>query len=117
MVKVAPREKSANTAMCTVTTVAPVWNEKRQAIKKPIRKQTTASTVDHSTTRLKLRQTRIAVSAGKMTNAEIMMEPIICMPITMVTAVRIAIRDLYRSVRIPVALENVSSNVTAKILL
>ena len=42
------------------------------------------------------------------------MAPIIRMPSTMVSAVKMASRALYRSTRIPVAREKPSSKVTAK---
>ena len=47
--------------------------------------------LEHMTTLLKLRQRRIAVSAGKMMRLEISSAPIIRMPITTVTAVSTAI--------------------------
>ena len=64
-------EKIKNTKTLTVTTVGPVWNSNEQAAKKPITKQTTESAAEHMITDLKLRQTRIDVSAGKIINPEI----------------------------------------------
>ena len=52
--------------------------------------------------------------AGKIIRAEIMIAPIIFIPITTVTAVRTDISILYRPVFNPVACEKLSSKVTAK---
>ena len=46
-------------------------------------------------TLLKLLNTRIADSAGKITSAEINSDPTSCMEITMITAMTIAIKRLY----------------------
>ena len=54
----------------------------------------TAAPAEQSTTPRKLRNTRIAVSAGKMTRLEIKSAPIIRIPTTTVTAVSIASRVL-----------------------
>lgn len=62
-------------------------------------------------------QIRIEVRAGKIIIADIRSVPSILIPITIVTAVSREITVLYRFVRIPVAVENVSSKVIAKILL
>ena len=53
----------------------------------PTKKHTTDTAAAHSVTLLKLRHTRMAVSAGKMIRLEISMVPITRMPSTMVTAV------------------------------
>ena len=60
----------------------------------PAQKQTTDMTAAQSTTLRKLRNRRMAVRAGKMIREEISMAPIIRMPSTMVSAVRIASRVL-----------------------
>ena len=57
----------------------------------------------------------MAVSAGKITSEEISMAPIIRIPSTMVSAVRMASRVLQASTFSPVAREKLSSKVTAKI--
>ena len=77
---------------------------------------TTDVTAAQTTTPRKLRNSRMAVRAGKITREEISMAPIIRMPSTMVSAVRTAIRVLYRSTFMPVAREKFSSKVTAKSL-
>ena len=84
--------KNAPTSI--VTTVGPVWKENLQAIKKPIRKQITEKTALVSTTPLKDLHTLIADSAGKIISPLIIIAPIIFIPITIVTAVKIAIRVL-----------------------
>ena len=68
------------------------------------------------TTPRKLLKRRMAVRAGKITREEISMAPIIRMPSTMVSAVRMASSVLYRETRTPVAAEKFSSKVTAKSL-
>ena len=82
----------------------------------PAQKQHTDVTAAHTTTPRKLLNSRMAVSAGKITREEISMAPIIRIPSTMVRAVRMASRVLYQSTRSPVAWEKLSSNVTAKSL-
>ena len=82
----------------------------------PAQKQHTDVTAAHTTTPRKLLNSRMAVSAGKITREEISMAPIIRIPSTMVRAVRMASRVLYQSTRSPVAREKLSSNVTAKSL-
>ena len=54
---------------------------------------------------------------GKIINADMSIDPMILIPITIVIAVKIAINILNASTFIPVALANSSSNVSAKILL
>ena len=56
----------------------------------PATKQQTASTAEQTVTDLKLRNTRIADSAGNIIKLEISSAPIILMPSTTVTAVRMA---------------------------
>ena len=78
--------------------------------------QTTEITAELMITLLKVLHTRMDVRAGNMIRLEMRSAPIIRMPSTIVTAVSIAIRVLYRSAFTPVACANVSSNVMAKIL-
>ena len=56
-----------------------------------MQKQITAKIPEEITTLLKLFHIRIDVSAGKITKLDISMAPIICIPRTIVTAVKIAI--------------------------
>ena len=60
----------------------------------PMQKQITDKTPEDHTTPLKLLNTRMEVSAGKMIRLEISMAPIIRNPSTMVTAVQTAISTL-----------------------
>ena len=60
----------------------------------PIKKHTTDTTPEDTTTPRKLLNTRMDVSAGKITRLEISMAPIILMPRTIVMAVRTAIKRL-----------------------
>ena len=64
----------------------------------------------------KLRNSRIAESAGKTISADVSSEPTRFMASTMMTAVTTAISRLYILARMPVAAAKVSSNVTANIL-
>ena len=61
----------------------------------PQKKQTTETSAEEMTTPLKLRQTRMEVSAGKIIRLEINIAPIIRIPTTIVTAVSRAIRRVY----------------------
>ena len=104
-----------NAIRFAVTTVAPVCKPRRQAVKKPAIKHTRETETEHISTPLNVVQTRIAVMAGKTISAEIINEPIIFMPSTIVSAVKTAISILYKFVLMPVAFEKFSSNVTANI--
>lgn len=110
-------EKTANAIAFTATTLAPAGIEKMKDTQSPVKKHTTETIADIVTTVLNVLQTRIAVSAGKITILEMSIAPMILMPITIVIAVRSAISVLYIPVCVPVAFAKVSSNVTAKILL
>ena len=81
----------------------------------PSTKHTTDTIDEHTTTDLKLRHSRIAVSAGKMMRLDISSAPIMRMPITTVTAVNTAMTVLYSCYFVPVARAKVSSKVTANI--
>ena len=83
---------------------------------RPVTKHKTELTAAKSTTPRKDLKSRMAVRAGKITRDEISMAPIIRIPRTMVRAVRMARRVLYRSTRRPVARAKLSSKVTAKSL-
>lgn len=78
-------------------------------------KQLTDRTAETSIVVLNWRQTRIAVRDGNTIKLEIKSVPIMRMPNTTVMAVRKAIIILYNFVLVSVAIENVSSKVTAKI--
>ena len=62
----------------------------------PMQKQITDKIPEDHTTPLKLLNTRMEVSAGKMIRLEISIAPIIRIPSTMVTAVKTAISTLKR---------------------
>ena len=98
------------------TTVAPTGVEKAKEMVSPVQKQTTDVTAAQRITLRKLLNSRMAVSAGKITREEISMAPIIRIPSTMVRAVRIASRVLYQLTFSPVAREKFSSKVMAKSL-
>ena len=65
----------------------------------------------------KLLKIRIAESAGNTIKLEIIIAPIKRIPITIVNAVRTAIKPLYKFAFIPDAVAKFSSNVTRNILL
>ena len=75
--------KSRNTTRFATTTLAPGAVSKVRDRKKPNRKQTTDTKAAQITTLRKLRQTRIAVTEGKIIRLEISSAPIIIMPSTM----------------------------------
>ena len=85
-------------------------------ISSPTTAQTTEITAAQKITPRKLRNSRMADSAGKTISAEVSREPTRFMARTMMTAVTTAISRLYMPARIPVAAAKVSSKVTAKIL-
>ena len=105
------------TAALTITTLAPVGVSQEYDTHIPTKKQQSESTPEQRITDLNFLQTLIEESAGKIISAEISSVPIILIPITIVRAVKSAITVLYTPVLRPVALENVSSKVTAKIRL
>ena len=69
----------------------------------PMIRHTTEITAEFTVTLLNVRHTRMDVSAGKMIRLEMRSAPIILIPSTMVTAVRMAISVLYMSAFTPVA--------------
>ena len=79
--------------------------------------QITDAHAEHITTALKFLNTRIAESAGKITSADIKSEPTRFIASTIITAIIVAVSTLNASVLTPVAFANVSSKVTANILL
>ena len=109
--------KIANAAMSAITIVAPTGVFTRIEIRIPTAAQHTDRHAEQTVTDLKLLNTRMAESAGKIMSAEISSEPTRFIAITMMTAMIIAIIRLYTCVFIPVAREKFSSKVTAKILL
>ena len=98
------------------TTDAPTGVDRVKEATRPAQKHATDVTAAHTTTPRKLLKRRMAVRAGKMTKEEMSIAPIIRMPSTMVSAVRMERRVLYRSTFNPVAREKLSSKVTAKSL-
>ena len=101
----------------TATIVAPTGVEIKIETKIPVTAQKTEITAEHITALLKLLKIRIEARAGNIINAEIKSEPTKFIARTIIIAVIIAISKLYKSDFIPVDLANVSSKVTAKILL
>ena len=99
-----------------MTTVAPTGVDARMEISSPATAQTTEITPAQQITPRKLRNSRIAESAGKTISADVSSEPTRFMASTMMTAVTTAISRLYILARMPVAAAKVSSNVTANIL-
>ena len=83
----------------------------------PSKAQATDSTAEQIVTARKLRNSRMADRAGKITRAEISSEPTRFMASTMITATITAIHRLYSPARVPAARAKLSSKVTAKILL
>ena len=74
----------------TATTLAPVGVSKIYAPTKPTIKLRVDTAAEHITTPRKLRKKRIEVSDGNMSSEEIRIAPIRRIPITIVTAVRMA---------------------------
>ena len=101
----------------TITTVAPVGESSINEENIPIMNAITETIAEVITTAPKLLHTRRAERAGKIIRLDISIAPIIRIPITLVTAVKTAIRELKRVVFVPVAFANESSKVIAKILL
>ena len=83
----------------------------------PVNAHSTDTIAEQIVTALKLRNILIADKAGKMTSADISSEPTRFIASTMMTAITVASRKLYRSAFVPTAFEKSSSNVTANILL
>ena len=67
--------KSAKVIMLTATTVEPTGVEITIEVSIPTAEFTTDMAAAHSVSALKLRQTRIAERAGKMTSADMRSEP------------------------------------------
>ena len=92
--RAARRQAQRNTARSAATTVAPTGVENMNEIVSPAMKHTTDVTAAQRITPRKLRNNRMAVSAGKITSEEISIAPIIRIPSTIVRAVRMARRVL-----------------------
>ena len=97
------------------TILAPVGADQTNEVIKPIKKHITDKTEDEIVTLKKLLNTRIDVNTGKIIRLEIIIAPIKRIPTTIVKAVSIANIRLYFADEIPLAVANVSSNVTANI--
>ncbi len=97
--------------------VEPTGVPARMDIRIPSSEQNTDKTAEQTVTDLKLLNTLIADSAGKITSAEMRSDPTRFIARTMITAIIIAISRLYSLVLVPVACANDSSNVTQNILL
>ena len=83
-----------NTTISAVTIVAPTGVENRMDNIIPVPAQITDMTAEQMITLLKLWNTRIAESAGKIINAEISREPTKFMAMTIIKAVMTAIMRL-----------------------
>ena len=86
--------QSPNATMSTATTVGPTGVDARIATSIPISAQSVETIAAVITTPLKVRATRIAESAGKITSAEIRSEPTRFIASTIMTAVITAISRL-----------------------
>ena len=95
--------------------LAPVGADSRNEATSPIKKHATDKTADEIVTLQKLLNTRIDVNTGKIIRLEIIIAPIKRIPTTIVNAVSSANIRLYLADEIPLAVANVSSNVTANI--
>ena len=107
---------TVNTTTFTTTTLAPGAVSIISEMNNPVRKQSTETIPEQITTERKLLHSLIDVRAGKIIRLEINNEPIIIIPSTIVIAVKTAISILYILIFMPVALEKLSSKVTANIL-
>lgn len=76
------------------TTVEPTGVPPRMEISIPVNAQNTDSAAEHMVTALKLLNTRMADSAGKITNADISSDPTRFIASTMMTATTTAISKL-----------------------
>ena len=85
---------TANPTMSTTTMVAPTGVPARMEIKSPTIAHTTEKMPAQMVTDLKLLNTCIADSAGKITNAEIKSEPTRFIASTITAAIKIAIKRL-----------------------
>lgn len=111
------QENTPKTTMSTITIIAPTGAEYRIERMIPIAEALTEIIAEAITTCLKVLKTLMAESAGKIMRAAIRREPTRRIASTITTAVIVAIRRLYSSVFTPIPRVNVSSNVTANILL
>ena len=85
---------TANAAIFTATTLAPVGVEKKKLMNMPMIKHTADRMPEHITVPLKVLHSRMAVRGGKMIRLEMSRAPIMRMPSTIITAVRQARRVL-----------------------
>ena len=83
----------------------------------PKNAQNTESIAEKTVTLLNVLNILMDESAGKITSAEMRSDPTRFIASTMMTAMITAIRRLYASALVPTLLANVSSKVTANILL
>lgn len=111
------RQHIPKAAASTATMVEPTGVPARIDMMMPQNAQITERVAEKMVTALKLPNSRIAESAGKITSADIRSDPTRFMASTMITAITTAIRVLYLSAPTPVAFEKFSSKVTANILL
>lgn len=107
--------KMTNAMISMATMVDPTGVPCKIESKIPTVAQQTESTAEQMVTERKLFNTRMADSAGKITNAETNNEPTRFIANTMITAIRMAINKLNRLTFVPTARAKFSSKVTAKI--
>ena len=86
--------KAANTAMFITAIVGPIGVDAQMQMIMPTAAQNTEIAAEHTTTLLKLLNTLIAESAGKVMSDEISSAPTIFIAITMTTPVTAARRVL-----------------------
>lgn len=116
-VKPPARQHTANTPASVATIVAPTGVPARIEIIIPLKAHTTEMIAEQIVTVLKLLNSLMDESAGKIISADISREPTRFIASTMITAITDAIIRLYVFTFVPVALAKVSSKVIAKILL
>lgn len=92
-----------NAIKSVITIVAPTGVDARIEVKIPTTVQITEITADKITTPLKLLNSLIAESAGKIINADIKSDPTRFIASTIIIAVTTAISVLYLPAPIPVA--------------
>ena len=106
--------KTIKTIRLMITIPAPVGTFTKYEAVRPAVKQATEIAAEHIVTPRKLLQRRMDVREGKIIRLDISSAPIRRIPTTITTAVSTEMNVLYIFVRMPVALEKLSSNVTAK---
>ena len=99
------------------TIVDPTGVPDRMDMIMPVRVQRTDRTAEQTVTLLKLLNTLIDDIAGNMTRADMRSDPTRFIARTIIVAIIIAMKMLYKRADVPDVLAKASSKVTAKILL